>query len=162
MRSCDAGAGTARDDVLRADGLELDPASHRVHGGGQTVNLGPKEFKLLQFFMGHPDRVYSRSQLLDRVWGGNVYVEERTVDVHIRRLRKALESGGFDRFRADGPRRRIPVLNSRRLMVIASRGSGAWPAVDPDRGRAGRRSGLRRPGVLAGRRVCRGAGMAAI
>ncbi len=92
------GAGASKDEMLRADGLELDPASHRVHGGGEAINLGPKEFKLLQFFMRHPDRVYSRSQLLDRVWGGNVYVEERTVDVHIRRLRKALERGGFDRF----------------------------------------------------------------
>ena len=69
----------------------LDTASHRVTAEGQVVTLGPTEFRLLQFFMEHPERVYSRSQLLDRVWGGNVYVEERTVDVHIRRLRKALE-----------------------------------------------------------------------
>jgi len=60
------------------------------------VQLGPTEYRLLQFFMEHPERVYSRSQLLDRVWGGNVYVEERTVDVHIRRLRKALEPFGAD------------------------------------------------------------------
>jgi two-component system phosphate regulon response regulator PhoB len=62
----------------------------------QSVPLGPTEYRLLQFFMEHPERVYSRSQLLDRVWGGNVYVEERTVDVHIRRLRKALEPSGRD------------------------------------------------------------------
>ncbi len=78
-------------------GVRLDPASHRVCLGGQPVHLGPTEFKLLQFFMTHPDRVFTRTQLLDQVWGGNVYVEERTVDVHIRRLRKALEvPGGQD------------------------------------------------------------------
>jgi two-component system phosphate regulon response regulator PhoB len=78
-------------ESLEAGGLKLDTASHRVTAGDQTVPLGPTEYRLLQFFMEHPERVYSRSQLLDRVWGGNVYVEERTVDVHIRRLRKALE-----------------------------------------------------------------------
>jgi two-component system phosphate regulon response regulator PhoB len=68
-----------------------------VRVGGEEVHLGPTEFRLLRFFMSHPERVYSRSQLLDRVWGGNVYIEERTVDVHIRRLRKALEPSGHDR-----------------------------------------------------------------
>jgi two-component system phosphate regulon response regulator PhoB len=92
------GQTAGAEEVLDAEGLQLDPASHRVRGGGDDIQLGPKEFKLLQFFMSHPERVYSRSQLLDRVWGGNVYVEERTVDVHIRRLRKALEPGRFDRF----------------------------------------------------------------
>ena len=72
--------------------------SHRVIADGHAVNLGPTEYRLLTFMMTHSDRVYSRSQLLDRVWGGNVYVEERTVDVHIRRLRKALETSGYDRF----------------------------------------------------------------
>jgi two-component system phosphate regulon response regulator PhoB len=81
-------------DTLEAGGLLLDTASHRVTTSGQTVQLGPTEYRLLQFFMEHPERVYSRSQVLDRVWGGNVYVEERTVDVHIRRLRKALEPYG--------------------------------------------------------------------
>ncbi|MGB5587994.1 MAG: phosphate regulon transcriptional regulator PhoB [Gammaproteobacteria bacterium] len=90
--------GTGSGEVLNADGLELDPDSHRVMANGAEISLGPKEFKLLQFFMGHRERVYSRGQLLDRVWGGNVYVEERTVDVHIRRLRKALEPASFDRF----------------------------------------------------------------
>ena len=76
--------------------LTLDRASHRVSASGRPVALGPTEYRLLEFFMLHPDRVYSREQLLDRVWGGNVYVEERTVDVHIRRLRKALEDCACD------------------------------------------------------------------
>ena len=83
--------GTGAGEALEAGGLMLDTASHRVTADGETIALGPTEFRLLQFFMEHPERVYSRSQLLDRIWGGNVYVEERTVDVHIRRLRKALE-----------------------------------------------------------------------
>jgi len=80
------------------EGLTLDQAGHRVTAGGRTVALGPTEYRLFAFLMTHPDRVYSRGQLLDRVWGGNVYVEERTVDVHIRRLRKSLEPSGHDRF----------------------------------------------------------------
>jgi len=91
-RSSVAGAG----ECVEAGGLMLDTAGHRVTVDGQTVSLGPTEYRLLQFFMEHPERVYSRSQVLDRVWGGNVYVEERTVDVHIRRLRKALEPYGRD------------------------------------------------------------------
>jgi two-component system, OmpR family, phosphate regulon response regulator PhoB len=87
-----------QDELVRAEGLTLDQAGHRVVVGEDSVGLGPTEYRLLSFFMTHPDRVYSRSQLLDRVWGGNVYVEERTVDVHIRRLRKALEGHGYDRF----------------------------------------------------------------
>jgi len=79
------------DESLEVGRLLLDTAGHRVTVDGETVQLGPTEYRLLQFFMEHHERVYSRSQLLDRVWGGNVYVEERTVDVHIRRLRKALE-----------------------------------------------------------------------
>lgn len=78
------------EEPVTVDELTLDPISHRVTSMEQSVDLGPTEFRLLQFFMTHPDRAYSRSQLLDMVWGGNVYVEERTVDVHIRRLRKAL------------------------------------------------------------------------
>ncbi|QEW08275.1 phosphate regulon transcriptional regulator PhoB [Nitrincola iocasae] len=78
------------EEPVTVDELTLDPVSHRVTSMAQSVDLGPTEFRLLQFFMTHPDRAYSRSQLLDMVWGGNVYVEERTVDVHIRRLRKAL------------------------------------------------------------------------
>lgn len=77
-------------------GLEVDVASQRVTANGQAVKLGPTEYRLLHFFVSHPERVYTREQVLDRVWGQNVYVEERTVDVHIRRLRKALEPYGCD------------------------------------------------------------------
>ncbi len=84
------------DEILEANGLVLDTASHRVSAGNYILDIGPTEYRLLAFFMSHPERVYSRSQLLDRVWGSNVYVEERTVDVHIRRLRKALEPYGHD------------------------------------------------------------------
>lgn len=85
-------------EVIEVKGLLLDPAEQRVYGNGQPVSFGPTEFKLLHFFMTHPERVYSRRQLLDLVWGDHVFVEERTVDVHIRRLRRALEPSGFDRF----------------------------------------------------------------
>lgn len=86
--------GSERIDV---EGLVLDQSSQRVSAGERTVALGPTEYRMLAFFMAHPERVYTREQLLDRVWGGNVYVEERTIDVHIRRLRKALEEYGYDR-----------------------------------------------------------------
>jgi two-component system phosphate regulon response regulator PhoB len=75
---------------LEINGLQLDPVSHRVTIDGQPADMGPTEYRLLQFFMTHQERAYTRGQLLDQVWGGNVYVEERTVDVHIRRLRIAL------------------------------------------------------------------------
>jgi two-component system phosphate regulon response regulator PhoB len=81
----------AEADRVQVGELCLDRAGHRVMVGEHTVALGPTEYRLLEFFMTHPERVYSREQLLDRVWGGNVYVEERTIDVHVRRLRKALE-----------------------------------------------------------------------
>ncbi len=86
------------DDEIEADGLVINIASHRVLANGKPVDLGPTEYRMLKFFMTHQDRVYSRAQLLDHVWGSGVYVEERTVDVHILRLRKALEKHGFDRF----------------------------------------------------------------
>jgi two-component system, OmpR family, phosphate regulon response regulator PhoB len=86
--------GSERIDI---EGLVLDQSSQRVSSGERTVALGPTEYRMLAFFMTHPERVYTREQLLDRVWGGNVYVEERTIDVHIRRLRKALEEFGYDR-----------------------------------------------------------------
>lgn len=76
--------------------LEIDTAGHRVTANDKEVRLGPTEYRLLKYLMTHPDRVYSRAQLLDRVWGANVYVEERTVDVHVRRLRKALTDDGAD------------------------------------------------------------------
>lgn len=75
---------------IEVGGLLLDPVSHRVTIDGTPAEMGPTEYRLLQFFMTHQERAYTRGQLLDQVWGGNVYVEERTVDVHIRRLRKAL------------------------------------------------------------------------
>ena len=84
-------------DVVEVEGLRLDPASHRVTAGDQRLTLSPAEFRLLHFLLTHPGRVYSRTQLLDQVWGDHVYIEERTVDVHIRRLRKALEPSGHDR-----------------------------------------------------------------
>ena len=86
------------DDSVAFNGLILDQASQRVLAGERTVPLGPTEYRMLAFFMTHAERVYTREQLLDRIWGGNVYVEERTIDVHIRRLRKALEEFGYDRF----------------------------------------------------------------
>lgn len=85
------------DDTVELGGLKLDPATHRVSAGNETLTLGPTEFRLLHFMMTHPERVHSRAQLLDRVWGDHVFVEERTVDVHIRRLRSALEQTGHDR-----------------------------------------------------------------
>lgn len=78
------------DSPIEVQGLTLDPIGHRVTSAEGALTMGPTEYRLLQFFMTHQERVYTRSQLLDQVWGGNVYVEERTVDVHIRRLRKAL------------------------------------------------------------------------
>jgi len=90
-------AGDA-ESVIEINGLCLNATDHRVEVNGAYLDLAPTEFRLLRFFMSHPDRVYSREQLLDHVWGRGVYVEERTVDVHIRRLRKALAAGGFERF----------------------------------------------------------------
>ncbi len=85
--------GMDEQSAIVVKGLELDPVSHRVSIDGNPAEMGPTEYRLLQFFLTHQERAYSRGQLLDQVWGGNVYVEERTVDVHIRRLRKALGSG---------------------------------------------------------------------
>ncbi len=91
-------APAAAEQVIAFNDLKLDAGSHRVTVADRVVNVGPTEYRLLSFFMTHPERVYSRSQLLDRVWGGNVYVEERTVDVHIRRLRKVLEEHAVDHY----------------------------------------------------------------
>jgi two-component system phosphate regulon response regulator PhoB len=84
-------------DAIEIGGLHMDHISHRVTAGGRPVEIAPTEYRLLHFFMTHADRAFSRSQLLDQVWGDQVYVEERTVDVHVRRLRKALEPSGHDR-----------------------------------------------------------------
>jgi len=86
--------GDGEDGNVEVGGLRIDGPAHRVFADNAPVAIGPTEYRLLYFFMTHPDRVYSRGQLLDHVWGGNVYVEERTVDVHIRRLRKTLEPFG--------------------------------------------------------------------
>jgi two-component system phosphate regulon response regulator PhoB len=91
-------SGSVSGEVVRAGTIELDAAAHRVSVNGQEVHLGPTEYRLLKYLMTHVDRVYSRDQLLDRVWGANVYVEERTVDVHVRRLRKALTEPGVDHY----------------------------------------------------------------
>jgi two-component system phosphate regulon response regulator PhoB len=88
--------GAPEEEIRAGEGLKLDLAQHRVIAGDRTVEMGPTEFRLLHFFMTHAERVYSRGQLLDHVWGPSVYIEERTVDVHIRRLRKALEPSGYD------------------------------------------------------------------
>ena len=89
------------DDVVDIGGLQLDPATHRLtgepsDGARRTLEIGPTEFRLLHFFMTHPERVYSRAQLLDQVWGDHVFLEERTVDIHIRRLRNALSPSGHE------------------------------------------------------------------
>lgn len=86
----------ATEEVIEIDELRLDPVNHRVTAGNNEIELGPTEYRLLHFMMTHKERVYTRSQLLDRVWGDHVFVEERTVDVHIRRLRKALQLAGKD------------------------------------------------------------------
>lgn len=90
-------APQSTDDAVEVGGLVLDPGSHRVTGNGIELDLGPTEFRLLHFLMTHAERVHSRAQLLDRVWGDHVFVEERTVDVHIRRLRQALSPSGHER-----------------------------------------------------------------
>lgn len=84
------------EQVIEVQGLQLDPVAHRVVARNCSLDISPTEFKLLHFFMAHPERVYSREQLLNHVWGTNVYVEDRTVDVHIRRLRKVLGNSGHD------------------------------------------------------------------
>ncbi|MCW8090495.1 phosphate regulon transcriptional regulator PhoB [Alteromonas sp. ASW11-130] len=88
---------TANEEPIAFNGLKLEPVSHRVTAHDEPVEIGPTEFKLLHFFMAHPERVYSRELLLDNVWGTNVYVEDRTVDVHIRRLRKAIAKYNHDK-----------------------------------------------------------------
>lgn len=89
-------APEAAQDPLVAGALTLDPMTHRVTADGTTVPLGPTEFRLLRFLLARPERVHSRAQLLDQIWGNDSYIEERTVDVHIRRLRQALEPVGQD------------------------------------------------------------------
>ena len=85
-------------DVIKVDGMTFDPISHRVSINEKIIPLGPTEYKLLQFFLTHQERVYTRDQILDYVWGRNVYLDERTVDVHIRRLRKAISIAGHENY----------------------------------------------------------------
>ncbi len=87
---------TSNEEPIAFNGLVLEPISHRVTANGYAVDMGPTEFKLLHFFMSHAERVYSREQLMDNVWGTNVYLEDRTLDVHIRRMRKAIAGHGHD------------------------------------------------------------------
>lgn len=97
MRALLRRAGAPDDGILRAGDLELDLNSHKLLVRGKPVKVGPTDFRLLELFMGNPDRAFSRSQLLDRVWGRSIYVEERTVDVHVMRLRNTLKPHGLDR-----------------------------------------------------------------
>jgi len=92
------GAPPDDNQIIQADGLRVDLAGHRVMINNTIIDLGPTEFRLLHFFITHPDRVYSRSQLLDQVWGGSVFIGERAVDVHIRRLRQALATHKHDQY----------------------------------------------------------------
>ena len=105
-------APEAAQEPLVAGPLRLDPITHRVSAGDEPVHLGPTEFRLLRFLLARPERVHSRSQLLDLVWGDHVYIEERTVDVHIRRLRLALEPHGcaglIETVRGSGYRLALP------------------------------------------------------
>jgi two-component system phosphate regulon response regulator PhoB len=89
-------AGSAEDGVLETGALRIDLNAHRLLISGKPVNIGPTEYRLLELLMSHPDRAFDRAQLLDRVWGRSVYVEERTVDVHVLRLRKVLKPFGLD------------------------------------------------------------------
>ena len=90
-------SGTPENNILESNGIQLDLNSHRVTINGQEIHTGPTEYRLLELLVRNPDRVFNRNQLLDRVWGRGVYVEERTVDVHILRLRKLLKPFGLDR-----------------------------------------------------------------
>lgn len=103
-------------DAIIVDQLRFDPISHRVSIADEDINLGPTEYRMLQFFLTHQERVYSRDQILDYVWGGNAYLDERTVDVHIRRLRKAISVAGHENYvqtvRGAGYRFSINLQNS--------------------------------------------------
>jgi two-component system phosphate regulon response regulator PhoB len=98
-------------EALKLGSLELDSATHRVSYSGAELKIGPTEFKLLRYLMAHPERVHSRAQLLDKVWGDHVFIEERTVDVHIKRLREALQGAGsmIDTVRGAGYRLTVQV-----------------------------------------------------
>jgi two-component system phosphate regulon response regulator PhoB len=116
------------DDVVDLGGLRLDPTTHRLSGriaddSNIALEIGPTEFRLLHFFMTHPERVYSRAQLLDQVWGDHVFLEERTVDVHIRRLRHALSPTNHEHLvetvRGSGYRFSVVALRPTSTLALA-------------------------------------------
>ncbi len=123
------------DEVVQIDGLRLDPAAHRVSVDEQDIEVWTTEFRLLHFFMTHPGRVFSRSKLLDEVWGDRIFVEERTVDVHIRRLRQALEAWGrsslIETVRGVGYRFRSPTLSHATSTASDRATLRALPAAAP-------------------------------
>ncbi len=96
MRALLRRSGTPEDGILQCGGLRLDLNAHKLSVQGKAVKIGPTEYRLLELFMRHPNRAFGRSQLLDRVWGRSIYVEDRTVDVHVLRLRKTLKPHGLD------------------------------------------------------------------
>ena len=116
-------AGADDDAAIEVEGLRLDPASHRVSSRGRFLKVGPTEFRMLHFFMANQERVFTRGQLLDRVWGSHVYVEERTVDVHIRRLRKALTPYGHEHLIQTVHGTGVPILA--RTLICPDRVCGA-------------------------------------
>jgi len=128
MRRC---SPQLTDDVVSIAGLRLDPAAHRVTANGREIDLWALEFRMLHFFMTHPDRVFSRAKLLDEIWGDHVFVEERTVDVHIRRLREALSPSGhaslIETVRGTGYRfrRNLPVAEAAGAAAVSSEGQAS-------------------------------------
>src|SRR5205814_8054119 len=114
------------DDAVGMEGLRLEPAPRRVTAGERRLALSPSEFRLLHFLLTHPGRIYTRAQLLDQVWGDHVFIEERTVDVHIRRLRKALEPSGHHRLTdtAHGSGYGLPADSARSTAARSSRSRG--------------------------------------
>src|SRR5690606_27389236 len=116
------------DGSVSVGALRIDGTAHRVFANDEPVQIGPTEYRLLHFFMTHPERVYTRTQLLDHVWGGNVYVEERTVDVHIRRLRKTREPYGLD-----GMAQTVPGAGYRFAAAVGGTRAGGPGASGADR-----------------------------
>ena len=114
-------APEALDNPVEVGPLRLDPATHRVTGNGREVKIGATEFKLLHFLLSHPERVHSRTQLLDRVWGDHVFIEERTIDVHVKRLREALAPVQLRSPHRDGARRRVSVDSAGVIAMPATR-----------------------------------------
>ena len=127
-------APEALDAAVEIGALRLDPSTHRVNAAGAEVKMGPTEFRLLHFFMSHPERVHSRAQLLDRVWGDHVFIEERTVDVHVKRLREALAPAGvsmmIETVRGAGYRLARPAYGAKDAADIAAKDAAKDVAKD--------------------------------